>query len=246
MAIIGGRIAALILSRYEWRDASYYRAEYQAENKIESLLGTDFWNVVRGKTVLDFGCGEGREALAIARSGAAEVIGIDIREEMINRAKANQATSGITNCSFATQCDRTVDVVVSLDSFEHFGQPDLILKRMAELLAPNGRVVFSFGPPWFHPLGGHFPLFPWAHLLITEKALMKWRSKYKTDNAKRFGEVEGGLNQMSIRKFQKLVGESPLAIERLETVPIRAARAIHCRLTREYLSSVVRGSLVHR
>jgi hypothetical protein len=117
---------------------------------------------------------------------------------------------------------------------------------MSKLLKPGGKVLVSFGPPWYHPKGGHFPLFVWAHLLLTEESLLKWRSKFKHDGALRFHEVAGGLNQMSIRKFERLVANSALRIETFETVPIRAVRALHCRLTRELFTSVVRSTLVHR
>jgi hypothetical protein len=75
---------------------------------------------------------------------------------------------------------------------------------------------------------------------------MKWRSKYKQDGAKKFHEVAGGLNQMSIRKFERLVANSPFTFETLETVPIRPLRRLHCGLTREFFTSVVRSTLIHR
>src|ERR1700694_3041386 len=108
---------------------------------------------------------------------------------------------------------------------------------MSRLLKPDGKVLVSFGPPWYHPKGGHFPLFIWAHLLLTEESLMKWRSQYKDDGATRFHECAGGLNQMTIRKFERLVANSPLKFGTFEAVPIRAVRRLHCGLTREFLTS---------
>ena len=56
-------------------------------------------------------------------------------------------------------------------------------------VADSGQVHISFGPPWCHPLGGHlFSVFPWAHLLFTEHALLQWRAGFKHDGATRFGE----------------------------------------------------------
>ncbi len=52
---------------------------------------------------------------------------------------------------------------------------------MNTLLQPAGEVLVSFGPTWYHPLGGHlFSVFPWAHLIFSEKALIRWRSTFKT------------------------------------------------------------------
>jgi SAM-dependent methyltransferase len=245
MAIIGGRLAEWVLRRYEWNEAGP-QAGYEGQGKLEPLFGPRLLERIRGRTVLDFGCGQGREAIAMARFGAAEVIGIDIREDWLSVARANQAASGVVNCTFAGHCDTKVDVITSIDSFEHFTRPDLVLEEMSRMLKPGGCVLFSFGPPWFHPKGGHFPLFPWAHLVLTEKALMQWRSRFKTDGARRFGEVTGGLNQMSLRKFERVVAGSPLKVETCEPVPIRAVRPLHCGLTREFFTAVVRGTLVQR
>jgi hypothetical protein len=98
-----------------------------------------------------------------------------------------------------------------------------------------------------HPLGGHlFSVFPWAHLIFTESALIRWRADFKSDGATRFGEVAGGLNQMTVRRFRKLVEHSGFAVERFEAVPIRRARYLANALTRELVTSIVRCELSPR
>ena len=135
-------------------------------------------------------------------------------------------------------------MIVSLDSFEHFDKPDEILRVMASFLRPRGRVVASFGPTWYHPLGGHsFSVFPWSHLIFTEQALIRWRAERKSDGATRFSEVEGGLNQMTISRFERVVADSPFQIVKLEAVPIRRLRPIANTLTREFTSAIVRCTL---
>jgi hypothetical protein len=81
-------------------------------------------------------------------------------------------------------------------------------------------------------------------LLFTERALLRWRSDYRTDGARRFGEVEGGLNQMTVGRFERLVSSSPFRFAAFEAVPIRPARWLHNRLTREFLTAMVRCRLV--
>ncbi len=42
--------------------------------------------------------------------------------------------------------------------------------RSQEDVHPHGAVYASFGPTWYHPLGGHlFSVFPWAHPIFSEK-----------------------------------------------------------------------------
>ena len=116
---------------------------------------------------------------------------------------------------------------------------------MSALLQPAGEVIVSFGPTWYHPLGGHlFSVFPWAHLLFSEKALIRWRSTFKSDGATRFSEVAGGLNQMTISKFEDLIEDSPFKLASMELVPIKKVRRFHGRLTREFTTAIVRCYLV--
>ena len=198
-----------------------------------------------GRVVIDFGCGEGAEAIEIARRGARRVIGIDIRPNLLERARAAAEKAGVSDrCVFATQTAERADVILSVDGFEHYDDPGQVLECMRRLVNLRGRVFISFGPPWLHPLGGHlFSVFPWAHLIFTERALIRWRSDFKSDRATRFCEVEGGLNQMTIARFEKLVERSPFAVDFFEAVPIRRLRLLHNRFTREFTTAILRCKL---
>jgi SAM-dependent methyltransferase len=221
---------------------------YDGKSKIRVSLGDDLLTSIRDKTVIDFGCGDGVATLDLARHGARKVIGIDILEGALKKASMNAADAGLADrCEFSTGTDTKADVIVSLDAFEHFGDPAAILDIMHTLLSPGGCVMASFGPTWYHPLGGHlFSVFPWAHLLFSEDALLRWRGDLRADGATRFAEVEGGLNQMTIARFERLVSASKFRIEALETVPIRPLRSVHSRLTREFTTAIVRTKLVSK
>ena len=160
------------------------------------------------------------------------------------RAGARSSASGGRGerCVFAdVPPQHSVDVIISLDSFEHFDDPAAVLSIMHDILRPGGRVVASFGPTWYHPYGGHlFSIFPWAHLIFTEPALIRWRNDIRSDGATRFSEVEGGLNRITIRRFEHLVAASPFKLVHLETVPIRRLANLHLRLTREFTTAIVR------
>ena len=105
-------------------------------------------------------------------------------------------------------------------------------------------------PVWAYvvsPFGGTFVLgFSVPYLVFSEKALISWRSTFKTDGATRFSEVAGGLNQMTIAKFEGFVARSPFKISSIELVPIRKVRPLHNRLTREFTTAIVRCCLVKR
>ena len=242
MGVIGGAIARLYLNRKTWpAEDNSVPSAFQDRSKLEVLFGPQIWDELRGKTVLDFGCGGGREAVEMVTHGAAHVTGLEIRDDLLAQATELAQSAGVADrCRFSKSVAEQFDVVLSLDSMEHFSEPDKVLEAMAGLLTPSGYVLMSFGPPWLHPLGHHFPLFPWAHLVFTERAMMEWRSRFKNDGARRFGEVLGGLNQMTIDKFERLVEQSPLKFATYELIPIHSLRLFHNRLTREFTTSVVR------
>lgn len=217
-------------------------AIYADRSKLRVLLGDQLFEQLRDRDVLDFGCGLGEETItmaAIARS----VYGLDIVPRYVAAARARAREAGVEErCTFALTPPATpVDIVVSLDSFEHFADPEGALQAMYDLLRPGGQVLISFGPTWYHPLGGHlFSVFPWAHLMFSEAALLRWRADIRSDGATRFGEVEGGLNQMTIARFERLVAKTRFRVRLLEPVPIRPLRKMHNRLTREFTTAVVR------
>ena len=74
--------------------------------------------LVRGKRVLDVGCGDGRLALGVARF-ATRVDGIDPDAEAIAAAKRNARRAGVSNVRFASGAaqhlpypDAAFDVVI--------------------------------------------------------------------------------------------------------------------------------------
>lgn len=222
-------------------------AAYASGGKLQALLGAEWLARLAGRRVIDFGCGAGGEAIELARHGA-QVFGIDIRDSVLEEARRRAAEAGVADrCAFGREAPGRADFVVSIDAFEHFDDPGAMLVLMHDLLADGGTVLVSFGPTWYHPLGGHlFSVFPWAHLLFSERALLRWRSHIRDDGATRFREVEGGLNQMTIARFERLVSASPFILERLETVPIRRLAPLHNRLTREFTTAIVRAELRRR
>ena len=253
MPFLGGTIGYRLLKRLyppqEDHLAVSSESEYASpEHKVQVHFGDAFLNQLQGKTVIDFGSGFGHEAIEYSKRGAAEVIGLELRDELRHKATRRAVEAGVdTCCSFLDSTDMRADIVVSLDSFEHFHEPAKVLEIMSDLLKDDGQVWISFAWSWYHPLGGHvFSVFPWAHLVFSEAALIRWRSDFATDGATRFHEVAGGMNQMTIKRFEKLVNDSSLQFEELRLCPIKQLRYLHCRATREFTTSLICARLKKR
>jgi SAM-dependent methyltransferase len=249
---LGGAVGYRLLKwigRPETDNGACSGEAYAGRSKLEALFGADFWPAIQGRTVLDFGCGGGQEVIELAAHGARRAIGLDIRARALAEGERAAIAAGVADrCAFTSRVDEPVDVIISVDAFEHIEDPADALQTMHTLLREEGRVFIVFGPPWRHPLGGHlFSVFPWAHLLFSERALIRWRSDFKTDGATRFGEVEGGLNQMTIARFEHLIAASPFTVERFEAVPIRRLErwsgVLPGTWAREYITSIVRCTL---
>jgi len=199
------------------------------------LLELEYENLaelLRGKRVADFGCGWGRQSVALVKQYGCRVTGIDTNPRAMEISRALAAENGLTSSQidFAEGCgpehQGAFDVVISQNSMEHFGDPAMIVGLMAGLLKPDGRLLITFGPPWFAPFGSHMRYFckmPWVNLLFSEETVMRVRRRYRDDGATKYGEIESGLNQMSLGKFERIIRASGLRIEHSHNTPVSGA-----------------------
>ncbi|MFM2435350.1 MAG: hypothetical protein RL063_1331 [Pseudomonadota bacterium] len=112
-------------------------------NWIDGLIG------LKGKRVLDVGCGGGILSESMYFKGA-EVVGIDLGEKALNVAKLHQLESGakvdyqyIAVEELATQQSASFDVVTCMEMLEHVPNPAAIITACARLVKPGGSVFFS-------------------------------------------------------------------------------------------------------
>jgi len=191
--------------------------EEKPENALSQLMKMfpSFLDDMKDKKIIDFGCGHGYQAMMLAEKHAQFVVGIDAISPQMDAARSNARENGIENIRFFESAaglePGSFDVVISQNSMEHFQDPDGVLKLFRTLIHEKGRVYVSFGPPWYSPYGAHtamFCKFPWIHLLFTEKTVMKVRDDFTDDHAKRYEGIRGGLNRMSLKKFERLIEKS--------------------------------------
>jgi SAM-dependent methyltransferase len=109
-----------------------------------ALLGS-----VRGRTVLDLGCGSGEKTLLLARRGA-KVIGLDVSSDLIRLAErrlalnnlAGAATLIVGSAHELPIATSTLDVVFGVAVLHHL---DLALasREVHRVLKPGGRAIFQ-------------------------------------------------------------------------------------------------------
>ena len=85
---------------------------------------------VRGKTIVDIGCGSGRFVSALAQRGAAHVSGVDVAPEMLKLARELVAKDGVADaCSFVHadvldwKADQQFDLSIAIGFWDYIADP---------------------------------------------------------------------------------------------------------------------------
>ena len=110
---------------------------------------TNAFEGMRNFSVLDVGCGSGRNSALFCEKGARRVVGVDFSAPMLDLAREYTRAKGVGDrCEFI-QADfleypfqEKFDAVVALGVFDYVADPVRVLKRMSEL--SNDKVVASF------------------------------------------------------------------------------------------------------
>ena len=133
---------------HRWWDPN---SEFKALHDINPLRldWIDKSTGLKGKRVLDVGCGGGLLSEGMAERGAS-VTGIDLGDKALAVARLHLLESGrqvdyrqIAAEELAIEQPGTFDVVTCMEMLEHVPDPASIVKACATLVKPGGTVFFS-------------------------------------------------------------------------------------------------------
>lgn len=134
---------------------------------------------IRGKSVLDFGCGRGDLDMVLAEHLDCQVTGVDVMEypewAELQHPKIRRLVLDLTEEGSARQLTAEFDVVVSNSVLEHVRHPYRALQGIRTVL--RGGVAWLKINLYRGPLASHCyrdVYFPWPHLLFTDEVFRQF------------------------------------------------------------------------
>ncbi|API87094.1 class I SAM-dependent methyltransferase [Francisella uliginis] len=128
-----------------WQPKSYNstgKFVTQYGNEVVELL-----NPSKGENILDLGCGTG-ELTNIIKNTGAKVIGADISENMLKKAKENYSEIEFIQIDAQQDIDlkkESFDAVFSNAALHWMTNPLAVIKNINHILKKDGRFVFEMG-----------------------------------------------------------------------------------------------------
>ena len=134
---------------HKWWDPE---SEFRPLHQINPLRldWIDQLAAIKGKNVVDVGCGGGILAESMARRGA-KVLGVDLADKPLKVAQLHAMEAGVANLDYrsisaedlAAEQPAQFDVVTCMEMLEHVPDPSSIIRACADMVKPGGWVFFS-------------------------------------------------------------------------------------------------------
>lgn len=130
------------------------RFDYNRDIEVPALI--KMIGPIRGKSVLDIGCGFGDHALYLSKKNPKKFVGFDLSKELISLAKQLKIKNSEffvadMNNKFKFK-DSSFDVVFSALAIHYALNLDKLFKEVNRVLKKKGVFVFSTGHPIFNLL----------------------------------------------------------------------------------------------
>lgn len=144
----------------EYDDERFFKEYAKMPRSKSGLNAAGEWHQLKplfpslqGKTVLDLGCGYGWHCTFAAERGAAQVLGLDLSEKMIEEAKKRNAKKqikyricGIEEYEYP---EKMWDCVVSNLALHYIENIKEIFRKVYETLKVGGTFIFNIEHPVF-------------------------------------------------------------------------------------------------
>ncbi|MCT2407776.1 class I SAM-dependent methyltransferase [Chryseobacterium antibioticum] len=148
----------------KYDNASFFGQYEKMLRSQKGLEGAGEWHALKKmlpdftkKDVLDLGCGFGWHCRYAVENGAKSVIGVDLSEKMLEKAKEINHLEGIEYVRKALEDvdypSGKFDIILSSLTFHYIESFDIMAQNIYQWLKPGGHLVFSVEHPVFTAQG---------------------------------------------------------------------------------------------
>lgn len=143
--ISGRKIAPVMgVGGADWLDRSDRESEENPDGALDAI------GIKPGMVIADVGAGTGFMTLKMAKrvGPTGKIYAEDVQPEMLRRLRKNAMDANLTNIQtvLGGEADpklppNTLDLILLVDVYHEFSQPQRMLRKMREALKPEGRLV---------------------------------------------------------------------------------------------------------
>jgi precorrin-6B methylase 2 len=160
------------------------RPERESEENVEGAL--DAIRLRKGSTVAEVGAGTGYVSIKLAQrvGPTGKVYANDIQPEMLLRLRQNAARAGVGNIEtvLGTTTDPRlpagqIDLIILVDVYHEFAQPQKMLAAMRAALKPDGRLVLLE----YRKEDPNVPILPEHKMTVAEAKTEVEAERYRLD-----------------------------------------------------------------
>ncbi|MCV9926097.1 class I SAM-dependent methyltransferase [Flavobacterium sp. LS1R49] len=148
------------MKQNKYDDKSFFENYGKMPRSVDGLNAAGEWYVLRemlpefkDRNVLDLGCGYGWHCIYAKEQGAKNVVGVDLSEKMIQKAKENSKgltidykQGAIEDIDFKPE---EFDIVISSLAFHYVKDLETVFNKINQYLKKGGSFVFSMEHPVF-------------------------------------------------------------------------------------------------
>jgi len=148
------------MKQNKYDDSTFFSQYKEMARSTHGLEAAGEWHVFKsllpdlsGKSVLDLGCGFGWHCLYAREQQANSVVGVDISENMLQKAREQTNDAAISYIQMPIEdiafSDSQFDIVISSLAFHYIQSFEALCKKIHACLKPGGSFIFSVEHPIF-------------------------------------------------------------------------------------------------
>jgi ubiquinone/menaquinone biosynthesis C-methylase UbiE len=189
---------------------AYQKQQKKWHSRISGLANKNL-----APRILEVGCGAGWIAHLFSQDQQS-IYTNDIALNLYPEVNSSAIKLSIGDGGCLPYCNNAFDLIYSINSFEHFNQPELILDEMIRVVRPGGIIFIAFNPLYYSPWGLHAARrlgMPYPQLLFSKATIQKYLDENRNwltqtyDNPAMNKSIGPFVNEFSVEQYRGIFRE---------------------------------------